>query len=214
MRKINNQACLDRLSYRILAARKKKNLAAIAAILLTTIMFTVLFTISSGMIESFQKTTMRQVGSSSMAELKDILPEQYELFAKDREVKNPSYRIFVGNAVNNVLLKMNTEIYYATEESAKAMFCLPEHGTMPKERMDIAVSTRILDTLKLPHRIGETVRLQISVNGEILEGGIYTVRLLGRGQGCYGTDVFSVQRILRQHSANAESAIERKQRKL
>ena len=75
MQKIKNKKCIYRLSYRILTAKKRKNLVAITAIILTTIMFTALFTVTSNMIENFQKTTMRQVGSSSMVELKDILPQ-------------------------------------------------------------------------------------------------------------------------------------------
>ena len=41
-----------------------------------------------------------------LVELKDILPKEYKLFAKDKEVKNPSYRIFIGNAINEELAKV------------------------------------------------------------------------------------------------------------
>lgn len=169
MQKIKNKKCIYRLSYRILTAKKRKNLVAITAIILTTIMFTALFTVTSNMIENFQKTTMRQVGSSSMVELKDILPKEYKLFAKDKEVKNPSYRIFIGNAVNEELAKVTTEVYYTTKENAEKMFCLPTVGTMPENKMEIAVSTRVLDAMKLPYQLGETIKLQISVNETIIE---------------------------------------------
>lgn len=108
----------------MLAAKRQKNLAAIAAIILTSLLFTAVFTVGSGMMESFQEAAMRQVGGSSMAGVKYILPEDYEKLSKDPAVKNPSYRILISGAKNPELLKLSTEINYATKENAKAMFCI------------------------------------------------------------------------------------------
>jgi len=55
---------------RTLAAKRKKNVVAILAIVLTAMMFTALFTIAGAMNKSFQEATMRQVGGKSMAGLK------------------------------------------------------------------------------------------------------------------------------------------------
>lgn len=166
MEKIKNQKCVKNLSNRMLAAKRQKNLAAIAAIILTSLLFTAVFTVGSGMMESFQEAAMRQVGGSSMAGVKYILPEDYEKLSKDPAVKNPSYRILISGAKNPELLKLSTEINYATKENAKAMFCLPEEGTMPEKRLELATSTLVLEQLGIPCRIGETVTLEFDVYGK------------------------------------------------
>ena len=153
---------------RTLTAKRKKNIVVILAIILTAMMFTALFTIAGAMNESFQEATMRQVGGKSMAGLKCILPEDYEKIAKDSAVKDPSYRIIVGNAINEELLKVSTEVNYAEDENAKDMFCYPTEGTMPKKKSEVATSTVVLEALGIPCRVGENVPLTISVGGKTI----------------------------------------------
>lgn len=168
MWKVKNKKVINRLSRRTLATRRKKNIVVILAILLTTMMFTALFTIAGAMNEGFQESTMRQVGGKSMAGLKCILPEDFEKIAKDSAVKDPSYRIIVGNAINEELLKVSTEVNYAEDENAKDMFCYPTEGTMPKKRLEVATSTVVLEELGIPCRVGENVPLTISVGGKTI----------------------------------------------
>mgnify|MGYP002514716783 CR=1 FL=1 len=166
MWKVKNKKVINRLSRRTLAARRKKNIVVILAIVLTTMLFTALFTVAGAINESFQESTMRQVGGKSMAGLKCILPEDFEKIAKDSAVKDPSYRIVVGNAINEELRKVATEVNYAEDENAKDMFCYPTEGTMPKKRLEVATSTVVLDALGIPCKIGETVPLTIFMDGE------------------------------------------------
>ena len=168
MLKVKNKKAINRLSRRTLAAKRKKNIVVIFAIILTTMMFTALFTVAGAMNESFQETTMRQVGGRSMAGLKCILPEDYEKIRKDPEVRSDSYRILVGNAMNEELLKLSTEVNYAQDENAKDMFCYPEVGTMPKKRLEVATSTLVLEALGVPCKVGATVPLTIMINGKTM----------------------------------------------
>lgn len=168
MLKVKNRKIINRISMRTLAAKRKKNVVAILAIVLTAMMFTALFTIAGAMNKSFQEATMRQVGGKSMAGLKCILQEDYEKISKDSAVKNSSYRIVVGNIENEELLKVSTEVNYAEDENAKSMFCYPTEGTMPKEQLEIATSTLVLDALGVPCKVGETVPLSISVGDTLI----------------------------------------------
>ena len=168
MLKVKNKKVINRLSRRTLSAKRKKNIVVILAIVLTAMMFTALFTIAGAMNESFQEATMRQVGGKSMAGFKCILPEDYEKLTKDSVVKNPSYRIVVGEVQNEELRKISIEVNYAQEENAKNMFCYPTEGAMPKERLEIATSTLVLEALGIPCRLGENVPLTISVDGNLI----------------------------------------------
>ena len=62
MLKVKNQKCITRLADKTFQANKTRNIIAVIAIALTTILFTALFTIGSGAVESFQYNTMLQAG--------------------------------------------------------------------------------------------------------------------------------------------------------
>ena len=106
-------------------------LASKPAILLTTIMFTTLFTISGGVLDTIQEQTSRQVGTSAHAGFKYLTWEQYEKIASDPEVKDISYNIFIGFGENPEFSKMHTEIRSVEVKDAEWSFCTPTTGRMP-----------------------------------------------------------------------------------
>lgn len=65
MMKVSNRKIVSRLAFASFKANKTRNLMAIIAISLTTVLFTTLFTIGIGMGKSFQNQTMRQSGECS-----------------------------------------------------------------------------------------------------------------------------------------------------
>ncbi len=58
--KVKNQKCIRRLSYKSLWATRKRNVIAIFAIALTTLLFTSLFTILMSLNESYETYNFRQ----------------------------------------------------------------------------------------------------------------------------------------------------------
>lgn len=169
MMKVKNKQVIQKLSFRTISAKGKKNLVAIFAIMLTAILFTTVFTVGGAIITNFQEATMRQVGGRSMAGIKYILPEDYEKLAADSKVKQPSYRIIAGVLLNEELMKLPTEVGYAQDLAAKNAFCYPEEGRMPQESNEIATSTMVLDALEIPHKLGETITLYIAVDETYIE---------------------------------------------
>ncbi|MDO4544731.1 MAG: FtsX-like permease family protein [Bacillota bacterium] len=168
MRKVSNRKAIGHLSNSILKADRKKNGIVILAIMLTCILFTALFSVGGTMINSMQESTMRQVGGSAMAGFKFIQPEDYEKLSADSEVKDPSYRILVGTVANPEMSKLYAEVNYAQDENADNMFSYPEKGHMPEERLEVALSTVILDEMGIPHKLGEKIPLDIDIDGEIV----------------------------------------------
>lgn len=169
MLKVKNQKVIKKISTRSLLANKKKNLIAVMAIMLTCIMFTAVFSIGGSIIESMQESTFRQVGGRNMAGIKYGLQEDYDILAKDPAVKNLCKNIIVGRADNSELSKLNVEINYADDLYAEMTFNYPEKGTMPKERLDIAASSIVLDEMGIPLEIGQKVPLYLNVDGKVYE---------------------------------------------
>ena len=85
MYRVNNKKAVHRLADKNFFASRFRNIIAILAIALTSLLFTSVFTIGSGIIENIQRENMRQAGGDGMAALKYITDEQYEA-VKDHDL--------------------------------------------------------------------------------------------------------------------------------
>ncbi len=164
MLKVNNKKAIRRLSARSLKNSKTRNIIAVVAIILTTVLFTSVFSVGMSAIDSMQQATMRQVGTSAHGGFKFLTWQQYEKLLEDPKIKDISYNIIIGTAENEALKKTYTEIRYTEEKSAKWGFCEPTTGTLPVKKMDVATSTAVLDALGLPHELGVQVPLEFTAN--------------------------------------------------
>lgn len=169
MNKVKNRKIITRISMRSMIARQSRNLIAVLAIALTSLLFTSLFTIGGNMIEKSQLSTMRQVGGSAHAGYKYLLWDEYEQVIADPAVQDPSYRIAVADAENKELLKLRTEISYYEEQDARYSFCYPEVGHLPVEKYELCTSDLVLKALGVPCEIGQKVPLKFTVHGKTYE---------------------------------------------
>lgn len=170
MTKVNNKKVINRLAFRELKANRKMNFVVVLSIVLTCILFTALTSIGGTLINGIQRETMRQVGGDRMAGLKCVLPEDYEKVCGDRAARDVVYRIIVGNAVNDAIKNISVEVNCAGDENAaKASFCNPTTGRLPESYDEIAVSTLVLDELKIPHELGASVPITLDVDGTVTE---------------------------------------------
>ena len=85
--KVSNQKCILRISLKNMKATKARNLIAVIAIALTTLLFTALFTIIMSISLAFEQSNFRMVGTSSHGEFKRLTKEQYELLREDEGIK-------------------------------------------------------------------------------------------------------------------------------
>ncbi|MCM1271347.1 MAG: ABC transporter permease [Ruminococcus flavefaciens] len=197
MTKVNNGEAIRRLAVRQMKSNRKMNAVVIFSIILTCILFTALTSIGGSLINGVQQETMRQVGGDRMAGLKCVLPEDYEKVQSDKAVKDAVYRIIVGNAVNEDFRNISVEVNCAGDaNAAKAMFCMPTEGRLPEKYNEIAVSTLVLDELKLPYELGITVPITLDVNGNTSEHnftlcGYWQGERLAMAQECWVSREFS-----------------------
>ena len=163
---VANRKVIHRLSSRLLNANRTRNIIAVIAIILTTVLFTTVFTVGMSVVESFQLSTMRQVGTRSHGGFKFLTEQQYDKVKADTKVKDISFNIIIGFAENAKLNKTHTEIRYTEEKAVKWSFSNPTTGTLPQKRLDIATSAAVLDALGLPHELGVSVPLEFTANGK------------------------------------------------
>lgn len=168
---VDNKNAVRRLSGRSLKANASRNLIAVAAVALTTILFTVLFTVGSGMVENIQRQTMRQAGGDGMAYLKYITDEQFEAVRNHPLIERISYNKAICEGVeSDALLKRHAEIYYMNDVGMELGFCVPTHGRKPEKENEIIMDTRAMKMLGLPEETGTPVTFRLKLhNGVIVE---------------------------------------------
>lgn len=169
MNRVKNRKIIHKIADRTRRAGKSRNIIAILAITLTTILFTSVFTVGGSLVKKQQEATMRQVGGSAHAGYKYLTKAEYDIVKKDEKLKEVSYRIAVGDAVNEELKKLHTEVSYYEDLDAKFSFCYPQEGHMPKKEDEIVTSDLVLEKLGIPCRVGEQVLLVLKIGTRTVE---------------------------------------------
>lgn len=164
MKNVSNKKIIRLLSFRTMWEKKWKNLIAILAIALTTLLFTALFTVGSSMIESMQEGIFRQIGNSAHGGYKYLTMEEYERIKAAGGYKDISYDIFAGFASDPELNTIQTEVRYSEDKHAKWSYAYPEKGRMPEEENECAASSKVLEALGVPLEIGAKVPITITTH--------------------------------------------------
>ena len=168
MRKVNNKKVISDLAFSGIKSNIKKYIVLIGAVILTTLLFSSLFTVGGSLIEETQIATMREIGTSYHAGLKYMSMPEYELVKDDKGIKDISYCIIVGYLSDDRLNKLPTEVYYSEEQNAKKCFCYPEVGRLPEKENEIVTSDLVLEKLGVPAVVGSTFKADLLIDGEVV----------------------------------------------
>lgn len=161
MRKVSNRNCIGNISIKSLKANKRRNVILIAAIALTAVLLTSLFSICGSIMKAMEESTMYQVGTEAHGGFKFLTQEQYDKVSSDPEVKEISYNIIVGSAVNEELAEDYSEVRYTKADNAKWGFSYPTEGRLPLKMNEVAVPVQVLECYGLPAKTGQKIRIQI-----------------------------------------------------
>lgn len=165
--KVKNKKCIRNLSIKQFKAGKTRNLIAVFAIALTTLLFTSLFTIAFSINEGMQEANFRQCGAWSHGSFKAMTEEQFEEIKDDPLIKQYGEKRFVGMPTKVPFNKSHVEIGYADKNEAHFMYCDPTTGRLPKEGTDeVATDTKVLKLLGVEPQIGEKLTLTFDVDGK------------------------------------------------
>ena len=167
MRNVNNKKAINNLAIKSFTAAKTRNLIAVVAIALTTILFTSLFTVGMGMVESIQQQTVRQAGGDGHIVLKYITQEQYQAVKTHNLINKISYNKIITDSVDNIeFLKRGVEVYQMDAVGRALGFCEPTTGVAPVTANEVAMDTQSLHLLGVPAEIGAKVPLQYTIKGK------------------------------------------------
>ncbi len=169
MLRVRNQKAIRHLANRSFSANRTRNIMAVIAITLTTLLFSALFTTAISIKYSTEQSTMRQVGGYAHCGFKDLTTEQ-----KDALKTHPLIQKYGTNKVltaleEGVFEKSRVEVRYIDEIGADMFFCSPTTGRLPASKRQLATDTWVLDQLGVPHKIGEQITVPFTFHGETRE---------------------------------------------
>ena len=164
--KVSNGKTIRRLGWRSMKAARTRNLIAILAIALTTVLFTSLFTIAMSINDGFQQSNFRQVGGFSHGGFKYLTEEQFNELKDDPRIDQWGLRRFLGMPSEVPFNKSHVEVSYADANYAHWAFCDPIEGRLPEEGTDeAATDTAVLELLGIEPEIGAKFTLTFDVDG-------------------------------------------------
>ncbi len=147
------------LNSRTFRKNKGRNLVAVLAIIMTSLMFTTLFTLAQSMNRNLIEMTFRQTGSDAHISFRSITQEELAQLAAHPDVAQTSASLVLGVADSSQLGGRQVEIRWAQDDYAQHSFSLPATGSMPQSADEIALDTIALDRLGIPHELGQAVTL-------------------------------------------------------
>ena len=166
MKRVKNKKVISNLAFSGIRSNVKKYLVLIGAVILTTLLFSSLFTVGGSMIGEIQISGMRKIGTAYHAGLKYLSLPEYEQVKNDPKLKDISYCIMLGYLSDDALEKLPTEVYYSEDQNAKKCFCYPVAGSMPVKENEIVTSDLVLEKLGVPAEIGSRFTVDILIDGD------------------------------------------------
>lgn len=164
MWKISNKKAVRRLSDRSLKANRTRNLIAACAVILTTILFTTLFTVGIGLMQTIEEQTLRQSGGRAHGTIKDITREEYEEIKSTGLSKDMAVNILCAYDVDNPqFLKRHVELWYRPLDKLDWYFTELKGGHLPQDADEIMMDTQSLSLLGITPKEGAKITLRMNL---------------------------------------------------
>ncbi|MCM1047351.1 MAG: ABC transporter permease [Clostridiales bacterium] len=156
---VKNKGCIRRISFNQLKAAKTRNIIAIFAIALTTVLFTSLFTLALSINSSFEEYQFRQLGGYNHGAFKEVDEVKKQALAAHKKVKEYGMRTTCGFISEPPFAKLTAEISWMDDNCSKWCYIDLKEGHLPKEKNEIIMDTLALEKLGIPAQLGQEVEL-------------------------------------------------------
>ncbi len=164
MRKVKNKEVIRRLSDKSFRINRTRNLIAVVAIALTSMLFSALFSVGIGTVYTFQRQTARQSGGDAHGVFKELTQEEYEKLKVHPLIKESMPCRLVADYVRNPeFLKRHAEAWYYPEKAYPHCFIDIIEGKAPKAADEILLDETSMELLGLPKVPGQKVTLDLQL---------------------------------------------------
>ena len=159
----NNRTIVRRLSKRSFMANKSRNLFALIAILLTTVLITAVFTIGISLSDGMKQMMIETSGRSTEVAFQYLTENETQRVIAHPLIKEYGLSKLVASTSEGVFRQTPCEIRTADKNYADFSFSTPTTGRLPETGNEIALKAWMLDAMDLPRELGQTVHLDFEV---------------------------------------------------
>ena len=163
---VRNRKCIRKLSFRTLWASRKRNLIAILAIILTTLLFTSLFTIALSINRTYEMYTFRQIGGYPHGSYKQVTDKEIAAISSHRKIQAVGERTNIGYIGTGVFAKVPAEVSFMDKNCTQWSFASPIEGHIPRSGKEITMDTNALALLGIEPELGAEVTLTFTVGDQ------------------------------------------------
>ena len=161
----NNRAIVRNLSIRSFLANKSRNIFALIAIVLTTVLITAVFTIGISLSDGMQQMLIHSYGRSTEVDFQYLTQDEAQRVAEHPLIEEYGLSRLIATTTEGVFHQAQGEIHTADENFAEFTFSMPTTGRLPEAENEIALTSWILDAMNLPRELGQVVHLDFEVAG-------------------------------------------------
>lgn len=167
MLKNNNSIFISELSASCMRANGLRNIIAVFAIILTTILFTSVATVTEGSMQSIKEQQIRMSGMAFMFYAENLSEATAQKLAENPAFSETGKMQYLGEARNLGLDGVDTSLVLADQTVLDGLFVKLVSGSLPEAADEVLVDTQVLKLLGLTPEPGQTFKLEYTVNGEM-----------------------------------------------
>lgn len=162
----NNKKIINKIVSRSFWQNKNRNIVTVIAITLTTVLFTAIFTMGGGMMETVQSQNIRKYGGDGHALFNLIDDDIFNKIKQHDLINKIAYSAMVADGIRNAdLEKWPVEMWYMDNNSIEfAGYKLK--GKMPEAENEIIMDSQTAEVIGIDLKIGNKFTLQYEVKDE------------------------------------------------
>lgn len=158
MLKNSNNASVKKLSDRSLKANKTRNIFAILAIMLTTVLFITVTTLMISILEELEAKKSRDSGTTAHGYVMKPTKEEFEDLKRKSRVKSVGEVTQVTKTVeNSKMASAKISLCYLDKEALAMKVYDNFKGKWPSDDNEIAIPTWVLDKMGMTYTLGQKV---------------------------------------------------------
>lgn len=159
-----NRKIVITLGLRQFKTGKSRNIFAVIAISLTTILIAAVLTIGISLIDGQKLMMLRIAGRSSEVYFQYLTIDEAIQIGNHSFVEEYGLSTIVSSSSEGVFRHNFLEIRTSDEKYAKFSFQTPTTGQLPESENEVAVTSWILDEMGVPHELGQVIHLDFYIN--------------------------------------------------
>ncbi len=170
MFKKTDRKVIHKLAFQSFKAKRLRNIVTISAIILTTSLFSALFTIAMSMNKGMQEANFRMLGGSAHATFKNITRAELYTLKDHPSINKYGIRRTLGIPTQAPFNKHRAEISYVDQNQSKWIFAEPTTGSLPQEgSLELATDKKVISLLGVEPILGTRFSLTFDVEGTGIE---------------------------------------------